>query len=69
MSCYFCSNIKNLDEMRKLAFWDRENAIVKNSSGRISLWVECDDSYYSRPIMDISFCPMCGKYLYDAEEK
>ncbi len=69
MSCYFCNNIKNLDEMRKLAPWDREDAIVKDSSGRISLWVECDDSYYSRCIMDISFCPICGKYLYDTEEK
>lgn len=69
MSCYFCNNIKNLDEMKKLAPWDRDDAIVKDSSGRISLWIECDDSYYSRPIMDISFCPKCGKYLYDTEEE
>jgi ribosomal protein L37AE/L43A len=61
--CPFCENIESVDEYRKAPFWKRDNCIVKLSNKTYGLWVECDDSYYSRVIMSIGYCPKCGREL------
>ena len=61
--CDFCDNIKNIEEHCEMSSWDRHDAIVKKSNGIYSLWIECDDYYYSGTVMDIAFCPICGRKL------
>ena len=61
--CNCCDNIKNIEEYRKIDTWDRKNAIVKKSNGVYSLWIECDDIFYSGAVINIAFCPVCGREL------
>lgn len=40
----------------------REEAIVMNGHGP-GLYIPCDDWYYSKIVMNINFCPKCGRQV------
>lgn len=63
--CDFCSkiwdNVKEYKESFKFEHEERE-AIVMNGH-RFGLYIPCDDPWYSRIIMDLNFCPVCGRQV------
>lgn len=60
--CAFCENIKTKNEYANKPFWERNTCILKD--GEIyGLWVESEDSYLSRIIMNVNYCPKCGREL------
>lgn len=67
MGCNFCKKIWNSMEEYQKQFqhrWDEEISIVKDDDdGNIGLYVPCNDYYYSDIIMDINYCPICGRKL------
>lgn len=64
--CDFCNNIKTIEQYKEMHFWDRGNAIVQKKDKAFGLWIECDDSYYSRVAIEINYCPVCGRKLNDS---
>ena len=66
--CDLCEEIYNEEELRNMHWSDREysNYITHNKEyDSYHLWHECDDSYYSGIIMEIKYCPVCGRKLSD----
>lgn len=64
--CDFCSAIYDLNKLINIPGHKRTvvNAIVYDAEERtFGLFHECEDEYYTDNIMDIEFCPMCGKRL------
>lgn len=64
--CKLCDRIyNNLDEYKNTYefHWDEEIAIIKYKDNSTNLYVPCDDYYYSRMVMEISYCPECGRKL------
>ena len=63
--CDFCSkiwdNVKEYKESFEFEHEERE-AIVMNGH-RFGLYIPCDDPWYSRTIMDLNFCPVCGRQV------
>ena len=63
--CDFCSkiwdNVKEYKESFEFEYEERE-AIVMNGH-RFGLYIPCDDPWYSRIIMDLNFCPVCGRQV------
>lgn len=63
--CDFCSkiwdNVKEYKESFEFEHEERE-AIVMNGH-RFGLYIPCDDPWYSRIIMDLNFCPVCGRQV------
>lgn len=40
----------------------REEAIVMDGRGP-GLYIPCDDWYYSKIVMNVNFCPVCGRQV------
>ena len=70
-SCDFCSTILTQDQVE---LWSNDldtyedtpieyNVISTDSKGNYNLWNRCDDCYYNKAIMQISYCPKCGRKL------
>lgn len=63
--CDFCSkiwdNVKEYKESFEFEHEERE-AIVMNSRGP-GLYIPCDDWYYSKIVMNVNFCPVCGRQV------
>ena len=63
--CDFCSkiwdNVKEYKESFEFEHEERE-AIVMNGH-RFGWYIPCDDPWYSRIIMDLNFCPVCGRQV------
>lgn len=65
--CDLCNNIKKIEQYKEMNSWDRGNiAIVQKRNKVFGLWVECEDWYYSRIVMEINYCPVCGRELNDS---
>ena len=67
--CEFCEKIwDSVSEYKKNFSYNYEerDAIVMYS-GRPGLYVSCDDYYYSRVVMDVNYCPKCGRKLIEEE--
>lgn len=69
--CDFCSNILTQDQAEQ---WSADyefhyatpiqyNVIATDLNGKYNLWNRCDDCYYNGIIMQISYCPKCGRKL------
>ena len=67
--CDFCNNIKTIEQYKEMHSWDRNNAIVQKKNKAFGLWFECDDFYYSGVIMEINYCPVCGRKLNEIEKE
>lgn len=66
--CDLCEKIYDDAELRNMHWSEREysNYITYNEEhDSYHLWHECDDSYYSGTIMEIGYCPVCGRKLSD----
>ena len=66
MGCNFCKKIWNSKEEYQKQFqhrWDEEVSIVKSYDSKIGLYVPCNDWYYSDVVIDIYYCPICGRKL------
>lgn len=64
--CNFCSAIYDLDKLLAISGHERTavSAIVYDSRlNTFGLFRELLDPYFADKIMDIEFCPMCGKRL------
>ena len=61
--CNFCDNIKDVEYIKKRPFWERTTEIVQIGEHAFGLWIECEDSYYSGVVMEINYCPICGRRL------
>lgn len=63
--CEFCSkiqdNVKEYKESFEFEHEERE-AIVMNGHGP-GLYIPCDDWYYSKIVMYVNFCPVCGRQV------
>ena len=66
-SCEFCSKIYSITEAEKwkntILDYDSTTpgVICANRNGVYELWSECDDSYYTGHVLDIQYCPICGR--------
>ena len=63
--CDFCNKIWRCVDDYKKQFeyeWDEENAIViyRNEPW---LYVPCEDYYYSGCVIQLKYCPKCGRNL------
>ena len=63
--CDFCSkiqdNVKEYKESFEFEHEERE-AIVMDGRGP-GLYIPCDDWYYSKIVMNVNFCPVCGRQV------
>ena len=63
--CEFCSkiwnNVKEYKESFEFEHEERE-AIVIDGRGP-GLYIPCDDWYYSKIVMNVNFCPVCGRQV------
>lgn len=65
MECKLCEKIWKSEDDYRNQFkydWDEGNAIVMEDR-KPYLYVPCDDSYYSGTVMQINYCPKCGRKL------
>ena len=66
MICELCKKIWNTKKEYIKQFqnkWDEHIAIVKDDDDKIGLYVPCEDWYYSDVVMNINYCPICGRKL------
>lgn len=65
MTCELCKKIWNTKKEYTKQFqkWDEHIAIVKDDDDEIGLYVPCEDWYYSDVVMNINYCPICGRKL------
>ena len=70
-SCEFCSTILTQEQAEQ---WSADyefhyatpiqyNVIATDLNGKYNLWNRCDDCYYNGIIMEIHYCPKCGRKL------
>ena len=67
--CRFCNKEYDLEEAEKWKndSWNWEldtphTICVKDKEG-YALWSKCDDYYYTGHVMNINYCPICGRNL------
>lgn len=68
-NCEFCETIYGNDDEYEKAYtrpWDEVPAIIRRGD-EYGLYVPCEDSYYSRDILKIKYCPCCGRELIESE--
>lgn len=64
--CDFCNKIYNEDELNNKYWADREEVDCithDENTNTYSFWHECIDDYYTGNIMEIKYCPICGRKL------
>lgn len=64
--CEFCNVIYNADELKRQYWVVREvcDCITYDETFKeYHLWHECGDDYYTGNIMEIKYCPVCGRKL------
>lgn len=69
MNCSFCEKIYDVEKLRNMSWTDRYKLGVTNcitfdkENNTYGIWHECDDDYYSKTILEINFCPKCGRTI------
>lgn len=67
MSCKLCEKIYPNKKLYQKLFdnpYDESYAIVMEN-GAPYLYVPCDDWYYSDTVMQVNYCPKCGRKLVE----
>ena len=65
MNCKLCEKIwKSKDEYRESERypWD-ERIVITMKEGQPWLYVPCGDTWYSDTVLQINYCPYCGRKL------
>lgn len=65
-TCEFCNKIYDTQELNETYYRYREfmNYITYNrDDDTYNIWHECDDDYYSGEVLEINFCPKCGRKI------
>lgn len=65
-TCEFCNKIYDTQELNETYYRDREfmNYITYNrDDDTYNIWHECDDDCYSGEVLEINFCPKCGRKI------
>lgn len=65
-NCDFCNKIYDADELNNQYYADREVCdciTYDKDNNTYSFWNECVDDYYTGNIMEIKYCPICGRKL------
>lgn len=69
--CDFCKNIYSTAEAIewKDSWWDwdckQPYTIIVKDNDSFELWSQVEDNFYTGRIMDIKYCPVCGRQLID----
>lgn len=69
IKCDFCSEIYNAEELNKMHPIDRyvvDCITFDKEDNAFNLWHESEDDYYTGNIMEINYCPVCGRKLSNA---
>ena len=45
----------------------KEHQVYDKINDIFCIWHECDDDYYTGNIMEIKYCPKCGRRLNNAK--
>lgn len=64
--CSFCNKIYNTQKLKETYWADRDvvNCITHNEEDNTyNIWHECEDDCYSDEILEINFCPQCGRKI------
>lgn len=72
--CYFCENIYDTKTLENMSQEDRKKLCQKElelycvithntEDDTFNIWSECDDDYYSGEVLEINFCPECGRKI------
>lgn len=64
--CSFCNKIYNTQKLKETYWADRDvvNCITHNEEDNTyNIWHECEDDCYSDEILEINFCPKCGRKI------
>lgn len=73
--CYFCEKIYDTKTLENMSQEDRKKLCQKNmwevycvithntEDDTFNIWSECDDDYYSGEVLEINFCPECGRKI------
>ena len=63
--CWICNKIYDTKELFEMNSWDREVCCItyNKNDDTYNIWSECDDDYYSGEILEINFCPICGRKI------
>ena len=69
--CEFCKNIYTTAEALewKNNWWDwdckQPYTIIVKAKDSFNLWSQVDDNFYTGRIMEIKYCPVCGRQLIE----
>ena len=70
--CNFCDKVYDESELNSLHPMDRDGFLncvtYDKEDDTFCLWHECEDDYYTGNIMEINYCPRCGRRLKDATD-
>ena len=65
--CDLCKKIYSRSEAVnwKNKWWEmgHRTTIIVNDEDYFSLWTQVDDNFYTGRVMDIEYCPLCGRQL------
>ena len=72
--CYFCEKIYDTKTLKNMSQEDRKKLCQKEwelycvithntEDDTFNIWSECDDDYYSGEVLEINFCPECGRKI------
>lgn len=69
--CNFCKNIYTTAEAMEWKHnwwdWDCEQpyTIIVENNDSFALWSQVDDNFYTGRVMEIKYCPVCGRQLIE----
>ena len=69
--CKFCKNIYTTAEAAewKNSWWDwdckQPYTIIIEDNDSFELWNQVDDNFYTGRVMEIKYCPVCGRQLIE----
>ena len=66
IQCDFCSEIYDAEELNKMYPADRyvvDCITFDKEDNAFNLWHESEDDFYTGNIMEINYCPVCGRKL------
>ena len=72
--CYFCEKIYDTKTLENMSQEDRKKLCQKGrelycvithntEDDTFNIWSECDDDCYSGEVLEINFCPECGRKI------